>query len=186
MNVPVKNSLMLCNKWFHSMKADIDYLLLLYFSLDTEGMGQASTSIIRTTSDMSPGNSSTHEVDQAKNSQLLIPVVKKRPLWDGENNIIVRGSRSLIRFSWEHDARYTDSPDGKEGDSCPPGCPLLPSLPQAAAPVGRRSQQFRAGLLPDSCFSAYYLHSSTTQALQHLVILGNSNYWGNASQSGAD
>lgn len=85
---------MLCNQLFHSMKADIDYLLLLYFSLDTEGMWEASTSITRTTSDISPGNSSTYQVEQAKNSQFQIAVVEKRPLWDGQNNIIVRESRS--------------------------------------------------------------------------------------------
>lgn len=177
---------MLCNQLFHSMKADIDYILLLYFSLDTEGMWQASTSIIRTTSDISPGNSSTCQVDQAENSQLLIPVAEKWPLWDGENNIIVRESRSPDQSAlgaWRQAHRLTW---WESRWFLPSWLPLLPSLPQAAALVGRRSQQFRAGLLPDSCFSAYCLGSSTTQLLQHLVILGISNYWGNASQSGAD
>ena len=51
---------------------------------------------------------------------------------------------------------------GKAGDSCPPGCPLLPSPLWAAALVGSRPQQLRASLLPDSCFSACYLGSFTT------------------------
>lgn len=162
---------MLCNQLCHSMKADIDYLLLLYFSLDTELMWQASTSIIRTTSDISPGNSTTHQVNQAKISQLQIPVVEKRSLWDGENNILVREEAALIRVPWEHSARHTDS-----SDSCLPGCPLLPSLPQAAALVGR-SQQFRAGLPPDSCFSAYYLVLPPLGNCSTLLFSVISNYW---------